>query len=147
MYPLFALMLSAWRSMYYILNCSSYLKYRLRVSLRFNLSLHDFTANIIYGITDALSLWHKSFIDVWTLELRPGVRTESASPAWLDALVVFRTLKSCFFFQVLVELFHTMSRNPYRFFFYQSTYCFKLLPHYEIGQPQINSLSLNRSLW
>ena len=32
MYSLFALMLPAWRSMHYILNCSSYLKYRLRVS-------------------------------------------------------------------------------------------------------------------
>ena len=32
MHPLFALMLTVWRSMHYIFNCSSYLKYRLRVS-------------------------------------------------------------------------------------------------------------------
>ena len=45
-HPLFALMLPDWQSMHYILNCSLYLKYRLRVSLRFNLSWHDFAANI-----------------------------------------------------------------------------------------------------
>ena len=54
MYLLFALMLPDWRSMHYILNCSSYLKYRLCVSLRFNLSWHDFTANIKYAITCTL---------------------------------------------------------------------------------------------
>ena len=32
MYPWFALMLPVWRSMHYILNCSSYLKYSHRVS-------------------------------------------------------------------------------------------------------------------
>ena len=33
-------------------------------------------------------------MDVWTLELKPGVREESVYPAWLAALVFFRTLES-----------------------------------------------------
>ena len=40
---------------------------------------------------------------VWALKLRPGVREDSASPAWLAAVVIFRTLKSSFYFQVLVK--------------------------------------------
>ena len=34
------------------------------------------------------------FMDVWTLQLRPGVREEYASPAWLAALVIFIRLSS-----------------------------------------------------
>ena len=44
------------------------------------------------------------FMDIWTLELRPGVREESASPAWLAALVIFRTLISSFIARVRVKL-------------------------------------------
>ena len=33
----------------------------------------------------------------------------------------------------------TMPRNPYRFA-YTSTWCFKLLPHYDVGQPCIKIL-------
>ena len=36
-------------------------------------------------------------MDVWTLELRPGVREEYASPAWLAALVIF-VLWNCVLF-------------------------------------------------
>ena len=107
MYPLFALMLPDWRSMHYILNCRSYLKYRFCVSLRFNLSWHDFTANIKYGITDALSVWHKYNVIAYTVVIHGRLDTrvetrcpgESASPAWLAALVIFRTLKSSFIFK------------------------------------------------
>ena len=82
MYPLFALMLPDWWSMHYILNCSSYLKYRLRVSLRFNLSWHDFAANIKYGITDALSLWHKYNVITYTVVIheRLDTRVETRCP-------------------------------------------------------------------
>ena len=114
MYPLFPLMLPGWRSMHYILNCSSYLKYRLCVTLRFNLSWHDFTANIKYGITDALSLWHKYNVIAYTVVIQGRLdtkswdhvsREDSASPAWLTALVIFRTLKSSFIFKYLREVF------------------------------------------
>ena len=55
-------------------------------------------------------------MDVWTLELRLGVREESASPAWLAALVIFRTLKSSFIF-----------KNSWSFFSYHAK---KSLPVY-----------------
>ena len=145
MYPLFALMLPDWRSMHYILNCSSYSKYRLRVSLRFNLSWHDFAANIKYRITDALSLWHKYNVIAYTVVIHErldtivetGVRENSASPVWLAALVIFRTLKSSFYFQVLVKFssYHAKKSLPCVHCNYASTYCFKLLPQYEVGQP------------
>ena len=43
------------------------------------------------------SVHRLSFMGIWTLELRPGVREESASPTWQAALVIFRTLKSCYY--------------------------------------------------
>ena len=46
-------------------------------------------------------------MDVWALELRPGVREDSASPAWLAALVIFRTLKSSFIFKYSWSFLHT----------------------------------------
>ena len=71
MHPLFALMLPVWRSMHYIFNCSSYLKYRLRVSsVRVVLDIFFeiietqpllvlyCTANTRYAMIDVLSLWH-----------------------------------------------------------------------------------------
>ena len=76
MHPLFALMLPVWRSMHYSFNCSSYLKYRLRVSsvrLVTNsicstfffeiietqpLLVLYFTANTRYAMIDVLSLWY-----------------------------------------------------------------------------------------
>ena len=60
-------------------------------------------------------------MDVWILELRPGVREDSASPAWLATLVIFRTLKSSFIFKYSWSFLYTMPRNPYRFI-YSSTY-------------------------
>ena len=42
-------------------------------------------------------------MDVWTLELRPGVRKESTSPACLAALVIFSYYEIVFYFQVLVK--------------------------------------------
>ena len=47
MYPLFALMLPAWRFMHYILNCRSYLKYHLRVAQIIAYSV------VIYGRLDS----------------------------------------------------------------------------------------------
>ena len=75
MYPLFALVLPDWRSMLYILNCSSYLKYRLRVLLRFNISWHDFAAN--------LSLWHKCNVIAYSMVIygRLDTRVETRCPA------------------------------------------------------------------
>ena len=82
MYPMFAFMLPEWRSMHYILNYSSYLKYRLCVSLRSNLSWHDFTAYIKYGITDALSVWHKYNVIAYTVLIhgRLDTRVETRYP-------------------------------------------------------------------
>ena len=143
MYPLFALMLPDWRSMHYILNCRSYLKYRFCVSLKFNPSWHDFTANIKYGITDALSVWHKYNVIAYTVIIhgRLDTRVETKCPGGVSISCLasrsrhFSYSEIEFYFQILVNFFfHTMPRNPYRFI-YTSTYCFKLLPHYEVGQP------------
>ena len=60
-------------------------------------------------------------MDVWILELRPGVRGDSACPAWLATLVIFRTLKLSFIFKYSWSFLYTMPRNPYRFI-YSSTY-------------------------
>ena len=84
-------------------------------------------------------------MDVCTLELRPGVRQESVSPAWLAALDIFRTLKSCFIFKYSWSFLYTIPRNPYRFI-NTSTYCFKLLPHCKVNQSLITSLNLSWSL-
>ena len=47
----------------------------------------------------------------WTLELGPGVRDESASPAWLAALVIFS-----YYFKVLVKfslyMYHAKKSLP-----------------------------------
>ena len=85
-------------------------------------------------------------MDVWTLELRPSVRQEPASPFWLAALDIFRTLKSCFIFKYSWSFLYTIPRNPYRFI-NTSTYCFKLLPHCEVGQSLKTSPNLSWSLW
>ena len=47
------------------------------------------------GTNDSVQSW--SFMDVVTLDLRPGVRKESASAAWLGALVVSVLCKRGFF--------------------------------------------------
>ena len=111
MYPLFALMLPDWRSMHYILNCSSYLKYHFCVSLRFNLSWHDFRANIKYGITDALSSWHKYNVIACNVVIhgRLGTRVETRCPGGFSISCLasrsrhFSYSEIEFYFQVLVK--------------------------------------------
>ena len=111
MYPLFALMLPDWRSMHYVLNCSSYLKYRLCVSLRFNFSWHDFAANIKYGITDALLLWHKYNVIAYTMVIygRLDTRVETRCPTGFSISCLanrsrhFSYSEIEFYFQVLVK--------------------------------------------
>ena len=144
MYPLFALMLPDWRSMHYILDCSSYLKYRFCVLLRFNHSWHDFTANIKYGIiTDALSVWHKYNVIAYNVVIhgRLDTRVETRCPGGFRFSCLasrsrhFSYSEIEFYFQVIVKFSsYRMARYPYRFI-YTSTYCFKLLPHYEVGRP------------
>ena len=114
MYPLFALVLPDWRSMHYILNCSSYLKYRLRVSLRFNLSWHDFAAN--------LSLWHKYNVIAYTVVIygRLDTRVETRCPAGFSILCLasrsrhFLYSEIEFYFQVLVKFssYHVKKSLP-----------------------------------
>ena len=122
MYPLFALMLPGWRSMHYILNCSSYLRYRLCVSLRFNLSWHNFTANIKYGITDALSLWHKYNVIAYTVVIhgRLDTRVETRCPGGFSISCLasrsrhFSYSEVEFYFQVLVKFssYHAKKSFP-----------------------------------
>ena len=61
-------------------------------------------------------------MDVWTLELRPDAREGSAFAAWLAALVVFRTLKSLRFFQVLVNFFIPCKEILTGLFIYQPSF-------------------------
>ena len=122
MYPLFALMLPGWRSMHYILNCSSYLRYRLCVSLIFNLSWHDFTANIKYGITDALSFWHKYNVIAYTVVIhgRLDTRVETKCPGGFSISCLasrsrhFSYSEVEFYFQVLVKFssYHAKKSFP-----------------------------------
>ena len=122
MYPLFALMLPDWRSMHYILNCSSYLKYRLRVSLRFNLSWHDFAANIKYGITDALSLWHTYNVIAYTVVIHGclDTRVETRCPGGFSISCLasrsrrFSYSEIEFYFQVLLKFssYHAKKSLP-----------------------------------
>ena len=140
MHPLFALLLPVWWSMHYIFNCSSYLKYRIRISsvwLVTNSICSTFFFEIIetqpllvllYSLYKIHNNWCTLIVAQiiaytvviyghWTLEVRPGVRVAS--------LVIFRIiLKYSWSFVYTCA----MPRNPYRFI-YTSTYCFKLLPH------------------
>ena len=110
MYPLFALMLPDWRSMHCILNCSSYLKYRLCVSLRFNLSWHDFTANIKYGITGALSLWHKYNVIAYTVVIHGGLDTRVETRCSGGFSISCLALKSSFIFKYSWSFLHTVRK-------------------------------------
>ena len=103
---------SDWRSMHYISDCSSYLKYRFCVLLRSNLSWHDFTANIKYGIiTDALSVWHKYNVIAYTVVIhgRLDTRVETRCPGgfsiscWASRSRHFSYSEIEFYFQVLVQ--------------------------------------------
>ena len=125
--------------MHYILNYSSYLKYRLRVLLRFNLSWHDFAAYIKYGITDALSLWHKYNVIGYTVVIHERLDTivETRCPGGFSISCLasrsrhFSYSEIEFYFQVLVK--------------FSSYHAKKSLPVYIviIHQPTVSNYYLN----
>ena len=66
----------------------------------------------MHSLCGTNTMW--SFMNVWILELRPGVREDSASPAWLVALVIFSYSETEFYFQVLVKFssYHAKKSLP-----------------------------------
>ena len=103
--------------LYYILNCSSYLKYRLCVSLRFKLSWHDSTANIKYGIIDALSLWYKYNVIAYTVVIheRLDTRVETRCSGGFSICLASRSRHFSyseieFYFRVLVKFSSVFGR-------------------------------------
>ena len=100
------------------------------------LSWYDFTANIKYWLTDALSVWHKYNVIAYTVVFhgRLDTRVETRCPGGVSISCLasrsrhFSYSEIEFYFQVLVKFFfHTMPRNPYRFIYTCINLLFKII--------------------